>query len=300
MSLGKVAQALQIVNQALSNKKVTTTTPISLNTYTVLPLRGKDEVELKTQINPNKPESKINEILYQTLYKHIELPSNTNDNAPDTDNVDSASTFISFEEFVKSNSNIDATELFHAFNQASFEYIPKHEYICPHCETKNVIEKLPYKEFKNKGSKWDKDVKFTEYRYDIAVNITDNLSITAKTMIPTLYYELAIIKKVLSERPGDINSMFTTRTNVEKLLFVVDKLTINNNDNTIELDNAFDIKTVLEELPEVVLEDILNKYEEEFGKYTPMYVYVHKCKECEKENEIVYHPIVEFITRIIV
>jgi hypothetical protein len=298
MSIGKVSRVLNIINKSIESKNTKIKTPISLHEYTITPLKGKDEQELKQVINPRKPESKISEKLYFTIYNHILEGKNVNEE--NEDNI------LTFERFLKSESIFDVITLFHALNIATFEYMKDYEFVCPYCEATNKIDKIPYNNFTNESKTWDKDKPFTDYIFTVEIDLDENTKIIFNTKIATLYHEIAISKKILNETPINERSnlpLYTlTSSNIERCLFITNTIeVIENNDeeNKTVLDNIYDIKMVLEALPENVIEEALDKFNEEFTKYIPNYVYKIKCSECEKESDVFYHPIFEFITRVL-
>jgi len=299
-SIGKVSRVLNIINKSIESKNTKIKTPISLHEYTITPLKGKDEQELKQIINPRKPESKITEKLYFTIYSHILEGKNVNE--------EDESKIITFEKFLKSESIFDVIALFHALNIATFEYMKDYEFVCPYCEATNKIDKLPYSNFENTSKTWDKEKPFTDYVYTISLQLDDNIDIVFNTKIATLYHEIAISKKILNETSVNERTnlpLYTlTSSNVERCLFITNTMEIIEKDkpegeNKTILDNMYDIKIVLESLPENIIEEVLNRFNDEFTKYIPNYAYKIKCPECEKETEIFYHPIFEFITRVL-
>ena len=288
MSLGNVTKALQLIQEASKSKQVKVKTPISLQEYTINPLKGKDELELRQNLVPNKPNVKITEVLYTTLYNSIDNNKNVEDDQ-----------ILLLENFLKSNSSFDVLELFHGLNIATFEYIPDYEFTCVHCETVNKIDKLYYSEYKNESKTWDKDVPFYDYTIESEQEL-GGVKLKFTLRIPTLFDELAIVKKVI-DTPRDVNNLpsFTLSTsNIERLLYITKRLSIIKQDETVTLENAHDIKLVLESIPEFIIQDTLNTYNKDISDYAPVYSCKVKCKDCEKENELMYHPVLEFITRI--
>ena len=284
MSINNVARALQLIQNTVKTTEITT--PISKNKYVISSLKGKDEHELKQKLTQNQNSARIAETLYSIMYNTITNNKNVND-----ENI------LSFEDFLKNNSTYDAISLFHALNITTFEYIKDFEFICEHCGVKNKLDKLEYKQYKNRSKVWDKDQPFDSYTIKYTYN-TNDLTIDFSLGIPTLYDEVMITKKVIEERPA--TDMFvTTSSNLDKALYITKQLTIKSGDEEITLTNIFDIKVILESLPENIILSFLDTYEDNIKDYIPDYTVKIKCKDCEKENELTYHPILEFIMRMV-
>ena len=279
MSIGKVTKALQLLNQELGGDVVEVTTPITNNTYKIKPLRGKDEQELKIQVNPRRNEAKITEVLYAALYRHL---------------VDNEK---SYDEFLKSETPFDVLELFHGFNIATYGYIKDYVFTCTNCEAENRLEKLEYSQFKNTSEKWNEKENVIGCRRDIKLKI-GNVEVVFNVMIPTLFHELQILRRFSRPATEELPAYLTTTSNLERCLMFTDNLKVIRGEEEIVLDNIFDIKTVLDELPENYIIDVINKYNDMFSKYVPVYTAKLKCEKCEQENEVFYHPIFEFITRL--
>ncbi len=264
----------------ITNINITETIfPISKMTCKFSPMVTGDDISLRTSLV--SPVSYDRE-LCKLIIKHLTIVGKEEDYK------------INYNDLVSSISNIDKLSAIWALYKATYEDLAENREIkCTNAQCKKIFKKNIKMDdliHEDTYTIWDitnesgEDIPFTEYRKVISIDhndlvfdfncripsIKDNNDLLSIISIETLQYNLENIKSIFS-RPQHMTLLSDAVRVSSKLNAFTSIETTNFNEILLTFNNY---------LPYQVSEKFFNKYNDEFGKYSPNYYTDLVCEHC--------------------
>lgn len=255
--------------------------PVTKITVQTTPLTVGDDLALRTMVS--SPDLYDREIA-ALIYRHTKFPE--------------FSERLTFDQFLDTFSSFDRRIMIYGIYSSSYDKISKDTITCPNCKYE-FEDEIKSNEIINPDifTVWDKDKPFTEYYKEVDVSINPNQentinSLTFITAIPSIRDHFNILKLV---SPDKMKSNFEKTGQIlsksEELTLITKAIRVNSNvAGNSEVDVINDINSIHEAIMNYITNDVVNdvvdKYNEEFDKYSPNFKKLYTCSNCGHEFDI--------------
>lgn len=255
--------------------------PVTKITVQTTPLTVGDDLALRTMVS--SPDLYDREIA-ALIYRHTKFPEFTDR--------------LTFEQFLDTFSSFDRRIMLYGIYSSTYDKISKDKITCPNCKFE-FEDEIKSSEIINHDvfTIWDKEEPFTKYFKSIEVPINPNQENTVNSLvfvtgIPSIRDHFNILKLVSPdkmksnfEKTGQILSRSEELTLITKVIQVNSNVAGNN-----EVDNINDIDSIHQAIMSYITNDVVNdvvdKYNEEFEKYNPAFKKLYICSECGHEYDV--------------
>lgn len=264
--------ALQNLEQLKKIKQREVYCPLANTRVITTPLMTIDDISLRTSI--------MSVDLYDIemtnlLFTHSTFP-------------DSAEP-ITATQFIENMSYIDRQVLVWGIFASTYNSLGKNPVKCPYCE--NEWEEVILSEEliqEDSLTPWEHPVPFYEYRFPIVydANIPGVYKLEFSTSLPTIKQHLDVLKLVPNEKIKENYKKFgTILSKIEELTTCVRAITLYKSPDDHEPNtwsSPMDIHMVISQFLTLDISDtILEKFNDHFNKYVPVFKKPLKCSKCE-------------------
>jgi len=255
--------------------------PVTKSTVQTTPLTIGDDLALRTMVS--SPDLYDREIA-ALIYRHTKFPE--------------FSERITFDQFLDMFSSFDRRIMLYGIYSSTYEVISKDTITCPNCK-ETFEDEIKSKEIINPDvfTIWDKDKPFTEYVKEVNVPINPDQentinSLTFITGIPSIRDHFNTLKLV---SPDKMRANYEKTNQIlsrsEELTLITKAIQVNSNvAGNLEVDYINDINSIHEAIQSYMTSDIVNnvveKYNEEFDKYSPNFKKAYTCSNCGHEFDV--------------
>lgn len=205
---------------------------------------------------------------------------------------------LSVNTFMENLSYIDRKCLIWGIFASTYGTLGKIDITCPYCEyTFNDEVKAEDLIQPDSITPWDKDVPFKEYicKLEHICNIEGLYKIEFDISLPTIAQHLAIMHLIpadkLRENFNRFGNVFSRTEDVSSIIRALRVFKIEDDINPETYVTPKDIHKVVTLFLTMDISDaVLNKYNEEFSKYTPVFKKPYTCSECGNNFDYVADP----------
>jgi hypothetical protein len=247
--------------------------PVAKLRAIVSPLTVQDDLTLKTMVSsPDQYDLELSHL----IYNKSQFPDVPGDKP-------------SFEQFIEVVSDFDKKSLLWGIYEATYSTLGKHNITCPKCKNKfesTIMAKdlLHIDTFKQT---WEKEVSFD--KYTVGVTIETGLEEISKYVfnigIPSIKKHLNVLKLITVDEMKDNFTKFNSIVSkVEEVTLITNSIEVHSIDETDVIDNIYDIHSTVQQYVTLdVINDIIDKFDEEFKAYNPSFKKDIKCNSCGNE-----------------
>ena len=186
--------------------------------------------------------------------------------------------FEDLEDFEKHLSAPDKALLVYALLSATYTTLPEKMITCPHCDKKSDYTLQPSDMIQKDTltKEWEHDVSFDEYT--VTREIVEGFSIDFKMQTEESKLEL-IKNKTNKDMQDNVNQNGQLLTNIELISLYIDKLIIDDGNDSKEYSKVADILEIISNMPpELQSKLIEDNTVENFLDYNPNFYMKIKCK----------------------
>jgi hypothetical protein len=247
--------------------------PVSKIRAVVSPLTVEDDLTLKTMVSsPDLYDLELSKL----IYSKSQFPDIPGDKP-------------TFDQFIEATSDFDKKSLLWGIYEATYSTLGKHSPTCPKCKAKleaTILARdlLHADTFKQT---WDKELVFNQYTIPVVIEtgLEDIPQYIFNIAVPSIKKHLDVLKLITVDEMKDNFTRFNSIVSkVEELCLITKNIEIQSIDESDTIDNLFDIHTIVQKYITLdVINNIIDKFDEEFKDYNPSFKKIIKCNSCGNE-----------------
>lgn len=240
-----------------------------------------DDLTLKTTIAaPDLYDLELTKL----VYNHSSFPDNP--------------TPLSLNSFMDNVSYIDRKALIWGIFASTYGTMGTIQITCPYCNN-TFSNEIKAEELIHSDSLtvWDKEVPFNEYvlTFDYICNVEGLYKLEFDISLPSISQQLAVMKLLSADKLKDnFNKIGNVFSKPEEIASIVRMIKVYKTPDDIEPQRFLttrDIHRVIcQFMPMDVSDFILDKYNEEFDKFTPVFKKPFVCSQCNNDFNYVTDP----------